>query len=214
MLVPVKPKIYHIVNVDRLPSIVADGRLWCDATMRLRRDDTGTTIGMNSIKQRRLDNTLTSHPALCVGECVPFYFCPRSVMLYKIFRRNDPNLTYRGGQGPILHLEAELHETVAWANRHARHWAISKSNAGAIYFEDFSDLDQLNKLDWAAIHATDWRGGLQDGKQAEFLVEDSFSWRLVRRIGVLSQATRDEASRALGAAAHRPPVEIKPDWYY
>ena len=31
VLVPSQPKIYHIVHVDRLPSIVADGLLWCDA---------------------------------------------------------------------------------------------------------------------------------------------------------------------------------------
>ena len=28
---PADPKIYHIVHVDRLASIVADGCLWCDA---------------------------------------------------------------------------------------------------------------------------------------------------------------------------------------
>lgn len=28
MTVPAQPKIYHIVHVDRLPSIVADGCLW------------------------------------------------------------------------------------------------------------------------------------------------------------------------------------------
>ena len=31
MTVPMQPKIYHIMHVDRLPSIVADGYLWCDA---------------------------------------------------------------------------------------------------------------------------------------------------------------------------------------
>jgi len=31
MTVPAQPKIYHIVHVDRLPSIIADGGLWCDA---------------------------------------------------------------------------------------------------------------------------------------------------------------------------------------
>lgn len=30
MTVPAQPKIYHIVHVDRLPSIIADGCLWCD----------------------------------------------------------------------------------------------------------------------------------------------------------------------------------------
>lgn len=48
MTVPAQPKIYHIVHVDRLPSIVADGCLWCDAEI-VRRAPKGTTIGMNSI---------------------------------------------------------------------------------------------------------------------------------------------------------------------
>jgi hypothetical protein len=53
MGVPARPKIYHIVHVDRVASIIADGRLWCDAEV-LRRQPDGTTIGMTDIKQRRL----------------------------------------------------------------------------------------------------------------------------------------------------------------
>ena len=84
MPVPAKPKIYHIVHVDRLPSIINDGWLWCDAEI-VRRSPSGTIIGMDAIKQRRLKElTLTSHSDLHVGDCVPFYFCPRSVMLYLI----------------------------------------------------------------------------------------------------------------------------------
>ena len=30
--------------------------------------------------------------------------------------------------------------------------------------KDFSDLARLDKLDWDAIRALDWRGGLQDIK--------------------------------------------------
>ena len=117
--VPTAPKIYHIVHVDRLPSIVADGRLWCDAEIT-QRSASGTTIWMNEIKQRRLTNELHSHEGLCVGDCVPFYFCPRSVMLYVIHRKNHPNLTYRGGQKPIVHLEADLRQTVDWADTNQR----------------------------------------------------------------------------------------------
>jgi len=51
--VPAQPKLYHIAHVDRLPSIVADGCLWCDAEVARRRP-VGTMIGMNTIKQRRL----------------------------------------------------------------------------------------------------------------------------------------------------------------
>ena len=104
MTVPDRPKLYHIVHVDRLASIVSDGFLWSDATVA-RRGLGGTTIGMSKIKHRRLKElTLASHPGLHVGECVPFYFCPRSVMLYVIRRADHSELRYRGGQEPILHL--------------------------------------------------------------------------------------------------------------
>ena len=146
MTVPAKPKIYHIVHVDRLPSIIADGCLWCDAEI-VRRTPAGTSIGMNKIKQRRLNElTLASHPDLHVGDCVPFYFCPRSIMLYLIYRANHEELTYRGGQRPIVHLQADLHASVAWADQQGRSWAFTLSNAGSYYFEDRCDLEQLDEI--------------------------------------------------------------------
>ena len=75
---PARPKIYHIVHVDRLESIIGDGCLWSDAVL-LGRPKPGTVIGMNKIKMRRLNELqLSSQPGLFVGQCVPFYFCPRS----------------------------------------------------------------------------------------------------------------------------------------
>jgi len=66
MSIPANPKIYHIVHVDRLPSIIADGCLWSDAAM-VGRPGVGTMIGMNSIKQRRMNElTLDSRPGLYV----------------------------------------------------------------------------------------------------------------------------------------------------
>ena len=109
MPAPAKPKIYHIVHVDRLPLIVSDGFIWSDAEV-MKRGCAGTTIGMSRIKAHRLKElTLDCHPGLYVGSCAPFYFCPRSVMLYLIHKRNE-ELAYKGGQEPIVHLEADLYD--------------------------------------------------------------------------------------------------------
>jgi ssDNA thymidine ADP-ribosyltransferase DarT-like protein len=219
MAIPADPKIYHIVHVDRLSSIVADEWLWCDAEI-VRRSPPGTTIGMNSIKARRLNElTLTSHPDLYVGSCVPFYFCPRSIMLFKIHKANDPELTYKGGQGPIIHLEADLRSVVDWAHANHHRWAFTLSNAGSYYFEDRSNLDQLGEIDWAAVHNNGWgyqgvSQSVREGKQAEFLIERQFPWELVSRIGVISREISDRVNTALQAAAHKPRIEITPDWYY
>ena len=88
MAVPAQPKIFHICHVDRLAPIVAAGGLLSDAAV-VQAAVPGTVIGMNHIKQRRLQELqLNSHPGLYVGQCVPFYFCPRSVMLFLIHRQN------------------------------------------------------------------------------------------------------------------------------
>ena len=212
MAPPVAPKIYHIVHVDRLASIVSDASLWCDAEVQ-RRARPGTTIGIPEIKQRRLKNAVRCRKGLRVGDCVPFYFCPRSVMLYVIHMANHPDLAYRNGQTPIVHLEADFREVVAWAERKRRRWAFTLSNAGSGYFEDRCNLMQLHELDWQTIAARDWRGRA-DQKQAEFLIERSFPWRLIRRIGVFSRDIKNQASEIIRSANHRPLLKIKREWYY
>ena len=212
MPVPAEPKIYHIVHVDRLASIVADNCLWCDSEIATRQPE-GTTIGMNSIKQRRRTKTLNSHPDLRVGDCVPFYFCPRSVMLYVISQRNHQELTYQGGQDPIVHLEADLRQTIVWAEKHKQRWAFTLSNAGAAYFADRCNLAQLGEIDWEAVRTREWQQH-KEGKQAEFLIERQFPWELVSRIGVRSPQVYRQTLSAIEAGIHQPPIDIKPEWYY
>src|SRR5690606_37045011 len=105
-----------------------------------------------------------------------------------IHQANHPELTYRGGQEPIVHLETDLHAVVLWAEHQGQRWAFTLSNAGAYYFEDRCDLAQLGEINWAAVQTRDWRHH-KEGKQAEFLLERAFPWHLVERIRVKSPST-------------------------
>jgi hypothetical protein len=136
-------------------------------------------------------------------------------MLYLIYRANHPELAYRGGQGPILHLELDLHETIRWADEEGRRWAFTLSNAGAVYTEFRDRVGHLDEINWEAVAETDFRdAAVKEGKQAEFLVHESVPWSLVQRIGAHSAAVQRQAQRALPGAAHRPPVEVIRPWYY
>jgi ssDNA thymidine ADP-ribosyltransferase, DarT len=211
---PTAPKLYHITHVDNLPSIVADGVLWSDATL-IARGGPAASIGMGSIKQRRLGLPVKCHPGDFVGGYVPFYFCPRSIMLFLIHCANHPELTYRGGQAPILHLELDLHEVLQWADVQRRRWAFSLSNAGAIYSEFRCRADQLDQIDWPAVSSTDFRSAsVKEGKQAEFLVAQSVPWQLVRRVGAMNAAVQTQAMRNMGGVVHRPSVEVFRSWYF
>jgi hypothetical protein len=211
----VQPKIYHITHVDNLAAIVREGMLVSDATM-LARGGPRVAIGMSAIKKRRIEEIMVScHPGTMVGDYVPFYFCPRSLMLYLLYRANHPDLTYLDGQRLIVHLEADLYEVVAWAATQNRRWAFSLSNAGARYVETRNRLDQLGEVNWTAVAETDFRSSdIKEGKQAEFLLHGSFPWELVRRVGVISVEVKGRSEASLVQATHQPSVEILGNWYY
>lgn len=214
MPVPENPKIYHIVHWDRLPSIVDDEGLLCDSIMMGRQSE-GTTIGMSNIKERRLRSQMPCYPDTRVGEYVPFYFCPRSVMLYLIYRANHPELAYKGGQGPIVHLELDLLTVIDWANTNGHWWAFSLSNAAAYYTQFRADIANLNEINWDAVAANVWSNPeIKEAKQAEFLVHQYVPWNLVSRIGVISVQTGNQVVRAIGQAGHKPSIEVCRSWYY
>jgi hypothetical protein len=212
---PSQPKIYHITHGNNIPKIVADGCLWSDAEIVGRGGPTAA-VGISEIKARRLHElSVLCRPGTRVGEYVPFYFCPRSVMLYILHKRNHPDLAYKGGQRPMLHLEADLHEVVAWAEREGRWWAFTDTNAGSRYFQSFCDLGDLSRLDWGHIDATDFRHPLvKEAKQAEFLIHHSFPWSLVQSIGVKDDEVATWLRRVTAVSDHRPDVRVEPSWYY
>lgn len=213
--VPEQPKIYHITHVDNLPASVKEGALVCDRIM-MERGGAQQSIGMSEIKRRRVEKlSVPCHPGTKVGDYVPFYFCPRSVMLYLISRQNHPELTYRGGQDPIVHLEADLYNVIKWARQNACRWAFSLGNAGAYYAQFRASEAELNQLNWDAIVSQDFRKpDIKEGKQAEFLVHERFPFDLIDGIGVRSIQIRQRAVQALSASSSKPPVDIRRQWYF
>jgi|SRR5580704_12623672 hypothetical protein len=211
---PNPTRIYHITHVKNLASILHDDGLLSDAEM-ITREDPQLAIGMGETKQNRMRFPVKCHGGDIVGEYVPFYFCPRSIMLYLLYKANHPGLTYRGGQGPIVHLQIDLVSAVDWAARSGARWALSLANAGAAYAPFRNDLAQLVEVNWSAVEATDFRDAkIKEGKQAEFLVRRFVPWNLVERIGVSSTRVQSEVLAALNDAAHQPPVHVLPDWYF
>jgi ssDNA thymidine ADP-ribosyltransferase DarT-like protein len=209
---PMNPKIYHIVHIDRLTSIIDQGCLWSDAEIQ-NKNLGGTMIGMSHIKKRRMKNHLHIHSGLTVGQCVPFYFCPRSIMLYIISQQSHKDISCRGGEKPIIHLQADLNTVVDWAQQNNKRWAFTDSNAGSSYFNSYCSLSDLNKIDWYAVDAHSW-SQYKEKKQAEFLLEEQFPWSLVEAIGVYSQKQFQQVGVALKATSDQPTVSIQRNWYY
>ena len=209
------PKIYHITHVDNLAGIVANHGLVCDAK-RITARLSCSLVGMSKIKQRRLQEIEVScHPGTTVGQYVPFYFCPRSIMLYILHQGNHPELTYKGGQQPIVHLQADLNSVINWANTQNINWAFSDRNAGSYLATFYNDLSNLSQLNWSAIKATDFRDAqIKEGKQAEFLMFDFFPWQLIEKIGTFNNTIVPIIQNVLTSIRHQPMISVERNWYF
>lgn len=211
---PRRPRIYHITHVDNVAGIVADGGLLADGTIAAR-GGPAVSIGMPKVKSDRLSKALECQPGDVVGDYVPFNFCPRSVMLYVISRANHPNLPYRGGQEPVVHLEADFHRVVDWAETAGVRWAITDGNARTEYGRAFATRSGLDELDWDAIANNDFRDAfVQEAKQAEFLIHGKLPWELIDTIGTRSLDIAAAAASAIASGTHRPNVIVERNWYF
>jgi len=203
--------LYHITHVDNLAAIVQAGGLRSDAQMR-QGHVTPKIIGYDHIKDRRLGLPVGCHAGTTVGEYVPFYFCPRSAMLYVISKGNN-DLTYKEGQESIVHLVANMYDVVDWAVKQQVRWAFSTSNAGSKLADFFNDLGELKEINWDAVNAHQWRE-CREEKQAEFLVQQTFPLALFRYAATMSDNIRCKANQFFSQMDNPPIVTVQRDWYY
>ena len=197
--------IYHITDVENLPGILAEGGLWSDKIMS---DRNPTIIGYDHIKRRRLEELRV--PCVdnrFVGEFVPFYFCPRSPMLFTINMGNTGRPI--GCQRTILHLVSR----VSFAIDLGVAWAVSDGNAGAVHTTFESSLEAIGNLDWEAIDAKYW-SDKRHQKQAEFLIADFFPWTGFHEIGCYHAEVADRVRQLIAPENHQPKVSVQTGWYY
>jgi hypothetical protein len=202
------PPIYHITHVKNLPGIIEKGGLYCD---RDAKNIEFVSIGHKEIKQRRLRKQVPLGPGGVLADYVPFYFAPRSPMLYTINRGNVEG--YTGGQEPIVHLVSST-ESV---DSKGMLWVFTEGHAVMDYTDFFDDFTDLGRIDWPLMASKFWFDRDEDPdrcrrRQAEFLVHNFFPWKLFLEIGVCNTSTAEKVKTILAGAG--VPVSVKGAWYY
>lgn len=200
--------LYHITDVANLRGIAAGGLL---SDVRLAQaGGPQVAIGYDNIKRRRMFETRVECAGnRFVGEFVPFYFCPRSVMLYTVNRGRTGRPA--GCQSTIVHLVTSVARAMGTGSR----WAYSDGNAGASYPSFYDDIDGLEgNLNWAAINERANWSPVKTQKAAEFLVADSFPWSAILAIGCYNQEVVDQVALTIAGLEHQPTIQGRPNWYY
>jgi hypothetical protein len=207
--------LYHITHAQNLRGIIAAGGLWCDATRAARVAAGAQVVGIahQHIKDRRAQKAVIVAAGGTLANYVPFYFAPRSPMLYTISRGNVEG--YTGGQEQVVHLVS----TVERACGLGAPWCFTDGHADMELSRQYANLTDLANIDWELMKGQYWNDTLQDGdrkrrRQAEFLVHGMFPWTAVEEIGVMSERMAAAVRANIAGAGHLPRVVVRADWYY
>lgn len=204
--------IYHITHLTNLPSILASGCLWAESVVTAMKIQY-MQIGYAHLKGRRMGKSVPPLHDHVVGDYVPFYFAPRSPMLYTIERGNVPG--YDGGQATILHLTTSVEAVTA----ETPHWRFTEGNATSDTTRFFDNLADLDAIDWGVMASKFWSNSQEDldrerRRQAEFLVHQAVPWMFIQEIGVMNEAVAKQVHQYLAAELHQPEIVVRRDWYY
>lgn len=204
--------LYHITHYENLKTIIKEGGLWCEAK-RAERDIGCINIAYITLKDRRSRRSVSCGPGGTLSDYVPFYFAPRSPMLYVINKGQVEG--YQGGEEPVVHLVT----TIEKVQQASLPFVFTDGHAVMTISSFFEDLDDLRYIDWEVMKSKYWNDTPQypdrsRRRQAEFLVHQFVPWDLFIGVGARTPEISKLVNEILSDAHHKPPVKEKRDWYY
>ncbi|MHB8849003.1 MAG: type II toxin-antitoxin system toxin DNA ADP-ribosyl transferase DarT [Burkholderiales bacterium] len=171
----------------------------------------------------RAAKSVPNPPGGNVHDYVPFYFAPRSPMLYAINGGKVLNCNLR--QSDIVHFET----TVDDVKGHAP-FVFFDRNATLAYSKPYTNLAHLDQIAWDLIteppqmdgfcrywqndHSKQHYVDRMEKRMAEFLVKTSVPINAINRIGVIDRSKQDEVIRIVNRYNLNIPVVVMPDWYF
>jgi hypothetical protein len=205
-------KLYHITHIRNLESIIRHGGILSDNGMNTE-DVKHVEIAHKNIKERRARKPVPIKPGGTLADYVPFYFAPRSPMLYAIHTGFVEG--YVGGQEAVLHLVTTVETVLA----RKLSFVFTDGHAEMAFSDFFNDIDKLTEIDWDIMKAEYWNDTAQDNdrkrrRQAEFLVYEFFPWNLVEEIGVINDKMAEKVDEILSSLKKEPKVTVRKKWYY
>lgn len=205
-------RIYHFTHVDNLSSIVNCGELRCN-NLLLGSDADHIDIAHHHIQDRRNRTRVPCGPGGVLHDYVPFYFAPRSPMLFAIHKGNVQS--YPEGQRPLVYLVT----TIPAVRARELQFVFTDGHAVVGISEFYDDLGDLNRIDWNIMVARYWGETDEDRdtprrRQAEFLIYRVCPWDIIKAVVVIDEEMQRRAIDIVSTSSHQPPVLIRPAWYY
>lgn len=186
--------VFHFTHIDNLTTIAASG-LQCDTRIQTA-NILQQEVGNQGIKSMRRAREVPVPPGGVVADYVPFYFAPRSPMMYAIHMSNVP--TYRDGCDEIVYLCSTLGRLRAVGST----LLLTDRNAALAHASLAFDAEDLD-IDWPLMGERSWKNtpeypDRREKRMAECLAHEFVAPQAIAAVAVKSQAIADEVSRLVG----------------
>lgn len=170
-------------------------------------------IAFDHIQSRRSEVEVPLEPYGNLHDYVPFYFAPRSPMLYTISRGNVPN--FQKGQTSIVYLVSSV-QTVT---RERIPFVFTDGHAIMFYSDFYNSIEDLDQIDWNVMSSRYWNDtneypDRKRKRQAEFLVFEYFPVKCITEIGVMNNKVKQEVEKIIINNGLSIPIYVREDWYY
>jgi hypothetical protein len=167
---PENALIFRITHRDNVPWILDHGIHCRNSTVV---DPNFVPIGMRDLIERRRAHPVRCHLGGTLADYVPYYFTSHSPMFYNIITGYNGLRQFPNEEIVILvsslRRVAELGLPFVFTDRHA---VLSTAQV-------FSDLSELDKIDWAVIRRRDFRRDPEDPGKVERYEAEALIYRHV-----------------------------------
>lgn len=207
--------IYRIIHIDNLDYILRAGNLTNKFSEDANPDYVG--IGETDLIGKREDQTITTTDSgnehKPSNDYLPFYFHPKSVMLFRI--QTGHKVTIQPPED-IIFLVYKLDEIIDNVE-----YLFTDGHGYASFTSWYEDIENLLLLDKQDITREQWNNTADDPdrmrrKQAEFWIKQPLSLNLIKGIATYDQDTSNKVKAMCGHYNKEieVKVKVKPNYYY
>lgn len=200
--------LYHITHIESLRSILQNGGFLAQSIVQ-KDIQTYIDVANSDIQMRRSRTKIPIAPGGNLHEYVPFYFAPRSPMLYSI--------CHQGGieQEKIIYFITHT-ETI---EQRGLPFVFTDAHAMMMFTKLYNDLADLVQVDWDIMKATIWTDSIdhpnrKSKRQAEFLVHEKMSLDACIGFATMNAKMQQELQPIVGEFNSKIPIGVRRQFYF
>jgi hypothetical protein len=210
-LTPERGLLFRITHATNLPWLLANG---LHAANSAKSDPNFVAIGNPDLIGKRSHRPVPIPPRGTLADYVPFYFTPKSPMLYNI-NTGYGGITQRGNDEIVILVSScqVMHKTgvrMVFTDRHAY-------TATAIWSADADDLATI--IDWEILCRHDFARDDSYPDKMERYQAEALAYRHVPPVALLGVGCASAAGKAridsqIQAAGLSLKTVVRPEWYF